>query len=134
MSGGNGKRIPLVTERETDSRPAPLRQNMKEVHSMSSTELGSKIRELLQLQSLIDEAKAEAEAIRDAIKAHMGSQEVLRAGEYTVLEAHKVRKNRRCGPESGPSRCGRPVHSGSHHPPFLCGIKRSPARASPAGG
>lgn len=51
---------------------------------MSSTELEGKIRELRQLQSLIDEAQAEAETIKDALKAHMGRQEVLRAGEYTV--------------------------------------------------
>lgn len=51
---------------------------------MSSTELEGKIRELRQLQSLIDDAQAEAEAIKDAIKAQMGQEEVLRAGEYTV--------------------------------------------------
>lgn len=51
---------------------------------MSMTEMESKIRELRQLQSLIDEATAEAEAIKDAIKAHMGDSEELRAGEYKV--------------------------------------------------
>ena len=43
-----------------------------------------KIRELRQLQSLIEEAQAEAEGIRDAIKAHMGDSEELRAGEYKI--------------------------------------------------
>lgn len=51
---------------------------------MSINELESKIRELRQLQSLIDEAQAEAETIKDAIKAQMGQEETLRAGEYTV--------------------------------------------------
>ena len=51
---------------------------------MSSHELESKIRELRQLQSLIDEAQAEAENIKDAIKAYMGDQEALNAGEYKV--------------------------------------------------
>ena len=51
---------------------------------MSTTELEMKIRELRQLQSLIEEAQAEAEGIRDAIKAHMGASEELRAGEYKV--------------------------------------------------
>lgn len=51
---------------------------------MSSIELEGKIRELRQLQSLIDEAQAEAESIKDAIKAQMGKEDVLRAGEYTV--------------------------------------------------
>lgn len=49
---------------------------------MSTTELEMKIRELRQLQQLIEEAQAEAEGIRDAIKAHMGEREELRAGEY----------------------------------------------------
>jgi len=47
-------------------------------------EMESKIRELCQLQSLIEEAQAEAEAIKDSIKAHMGDAEELRAGEYRV--------------------------------------------------
>lgn len=51
---------------------------------MSNHEIESKVRELRQLQALIEEAQAEAEAIKDAIKAHMGEQEELRAGEYKV--------------------------------------------------
>lgn len=53
---------------------------------MSMNEMERKIRELRQLQALIDEATAEAEAIKDAIKASMtawGADE-LRAGEYRV--------------------------------------------------
>lgn len=53
---------------------------------MSMNEMESKIRELRQLQALIDEATAEAEAIKDAIKADMTAQgaDELRAGEYKV--------------------------------------------------
>lgn len=51
---------------------------------MSNHELETKIRELRQLQSLIEEAQAEADAIRDTIKAHMGDSEELKAGEYKV--------------------------------------------------
>lgn len=51
---------------------------------MSNHELESKIRELRQLQALIEEAEQEAESIKDAIKAHMGDSEELRAGEYRV--------------------------------------------------
>lgn len=51
---------------------------------MSINELEIKCRELRQLQALIDEAQAEAEAIKDAIKAHMGSAEAAYAGEYTI--------------------------------------------------
>ena len=51
---------------------------------MSISEIESKVRELRQLQALIEEAQAEAENIKDAIKAHMGDSEELRAGEYKV--------------------------------------------------
>lgn len=51
---------------------------------MSISEIENKVRELRQLQALIEEAQQEAETIRDAIKAVMGSSEELRAGEYKV--------------------------------------------------
>ena len=51
---------------------------------MSINEMESKIRELRQLQALIEDAQAEAEAIKDAIKAAMGDSEALQAGEYKV--------------------------------------------------
>lgn len=51
---------------------------------MSANELEKKVRELRQLQSLIEEAQAESEAIKDQIKAHMGQAEELRAGEYKI--------------------------------------------------
>lgn len=51
---------------------------------MSTSELESKIRELRQLQALIDEAEQEAEAIKDAIKAAMGDSEAIQAGEYKI--------------------------------------------------
>lgn len=51
---------------------------------MSAHDMEQKIRELRQLQSLIEEAEAEAETIKDAIKAQMGKDEVLKAVEYTV--------------------------------------------------
>ena len=51
---------------------------------MSTSEIESKVRELRQLQALIDEAQAEAEGIKDAIKAAMGDSEELRVGEYSI--------------------------------------------------
>ena len=51
---------------------------------MSINEIEVKVKELRQLQALIDEAEAEADAIRDAIKAQMGDAEELRAGEYRI--------------------------------------------------
>ena len=60
------------------------RKNLKGDLTMSMNEMESKIRELRQLQNLIEEAQAEAEAIKDSIKAQMGDAEELRAGEYKV--------------------------------------------------
>lgn len=51
---------------------------------MSAKEMEAKIRELRNLQALIAEAEAEADAIRDEIKAQMGESEELLAGEYKV--------------------------------------------------
>lgn len=51
---------------------------------MSINEMEIKCRELRQLQALIEEAQAEAEAIKDSIKAAMGDSEALQAGEYKV--------------------------------------------------
>jgi predicted phage-related endonuclease len=51
---------------------------------MSTQEIESRVRELRQLQALIEEAQTEAEAIKDEIKAHMGDMEELRAGEYKI--------------------------------------------------
>lgn len=51
---------------------------------MSINEMESKVRELRQIQALIEEAQAEAEAIKDAIKAAMGDSEAIQAGEYKV--------------------------------------------------
>lgn len=52
--------------------------------NMSISEMEVKARELRQLQALIEEAQAEAEAIKDAIKAAMGDSESVQAGEYRI--------------------------------------------------
>lgn len=46
--------------------------------------LESKAHELRQLQALIDEATAEAEHIKDEIKAIMGDAESMQAGAYHI--------------------------------------------------
>ena len=53
---------------------------------MSTIEITSKIESLRELEDLIEEAKAEAEALRDEIKAEMLSRdtEELSAGKYIV--------------------------------------------------
>lgn len=52
--------------------------------SMTIKEMETKARELRELQALIDEAMAEAEAIKDALKAAMGNSEAIQAGEYKI--------------------------------------------------
>lgn len=53
---------------------------------MTTSEIISKARELRELQALIEEAQAEAEAeaIKDALKAQMGDSTELGAGEYRI--------------------------------------------------
>ena len=51
---------------------------------MSISEVEAKGRELRRLQALIEEAQAEAEAIKDALKAAMGDSESIQAGEYKI--------------------------------------------------
>ena len=53
---------------------------------MSTNEMIASIKELKSLQALIEEAEAEAEAIKDSIKAEMLEQqtEELEAGAYII--------------------------------------------------
>ena len=53
---------------------------------MSTIEITSKIKALKELESLIEEAKAEAEALRDEIKSEMLNRntEEMEAGQYIV--------------------------------------------------
>lgn len=53
---------------------------------MSTVEITSKIETIKDLESLIEEAKAEAEALRDEIKTEMLNRdtEELEAGQYIV--------------------------------------------------
>lgn len=53
---------------------------------MSTTEITSKIEALKELEALIEEAKAEAEALRDEIKTEMLNRntEEMEAGQYIV--------------------------------------------------
>ena len=53
---------------------------------MSTIEITAKIEELKEMEALIEEAKAEAEALRDAIKTEMLNRdtEELEAGQYII--------------------------------------------------
>ena len=51
---------------------------------MSENEIVRKIREMREMQRMAEEAAAEAEALKDEIKAVMGDSEELIVGEYKV--------------------------------------------------
>lgn len=51
---------------------------------MNKSQISAKIRHLRELEELIGEAQAEAEAVRDSIKSYMGDKEEVRAGGYQV--------------------------------------------------
>lgn len=51
---------------------------------MTIKEMEIKARELRELQALIEEAQAEAEAIKDVLKAALGDNEAVQAGEYKI--------------------------------------------------
>ncbi len=51
---------------------------------MTIKEMETKARELRELLALIDEAQAEADSIKDEIKAAMGDNEAVQAGEYKI--------------------------------------------------
>ena len=51
---------------------------------MSENAIINKIREIRQLEALIEEAKAQADSLKDEIKCEMGANELIKAGEYTV--------------------------------------------------
>ena len=59
---------------------------MKGATTMSTIEITAKIEALKDLETLIEEAKAEAESLRDEIKAEMLNRdtEELSAGQYIV--------------------------------------------------
>ena len=51
---------------------------------MSEQDIIIKVKLLREMQRMAEDAQAEAEALRDEIKAYMGSSEELRAGEYKI--------------------------------------------------
>lgn len=51
---------------------------------MSTQDVERKIKLLRELQRMAEEAQAEADALKDEIKAYMGDSEELRVGEYKI--------------------------------------------------
>ncbi len=52
---------------------------------MSENMIITKAREIRELEALIAEAQAQADALKEEIKTFMGDREELRAGEYKIL-------------------------------------------------
>lgn len=83
---------------------------------MSTNELEKKLKELRQIMALIEEAQAEAETIKDEIKATMGDQEELRAGGIQgYMEACHFFPPGHSQTKKGAPRCGRSLHDHKHH-------------------
>lgn len=51
---------------------------------MSEQDVIRKIKLLREMQRMAEDAQAEAEALKDELKAYMGDSEELRAGEYKI--------------------------------------------------
>lgn len=52
---------------------------------MSTQDIERKIKLLREMQRMAEESQAEAEALKDEIKAYMGDSEELTAGEYKIM-------------------------------------------------
>ena len=63
-----------------------LKTSVKEIKTMSTIEITTKIEALRELETLIEEAKAEAETLRDEIKSEMMNRntEELTVGQYII--------------------------------------------------
>ena len=60
------------------------RGKRKGEYNMSTQDIERKIKLLREMQRMAEEAQAEAEALKDEIKAYMGDSEELTAGEYKI--------------------------------------------------
>ena len=67
---------------------------------MSENDIIRKVKLLREMQQLAEEAQAEAEALKDELKAHMGTSEELSAGEYRNMEARRKRKSGHSRPQA----------------------------------
>jgi len=52
--------------------------------TLTIKEIESKAKQIRDLERLIEEAQTEAETLKDQIKAEMGEDEILVAGEYKI--------------------------------------------------
>lgn len=81
--------LPVVSPRtntKAQRQPERRRKYYKEEYTMSTIEIQAQIESLKALEELIEEAKAEAETLRDSIKQELLNRntEELTAGKYIV--------------------------------------------------
>ena len=76
----------MVQGRKTPEIRQPTKYCQSEVNTMSTNEIETKIRKMQEWEQLAADAKAEAEALRDEIKAEMLAQqtEEMTAGKFIV--------------------------------------------------
>lgn len=92
---------------------------------MNMQDIERKIRLMREMQRMAEEAQAEADSIKDEIKAYMGASETLSVGEYkNNLQDRKRQQARRYGAQKGDAGHILGVLPSDGDPPFLCGVRR----------
>lgn len=94
---------------------------------MTEQDIIRKVKLLREMQRMAEEAQAEAEALKDELKAYMGDSEELHAGEYKGdVEARHQLQNRHPGAFNGHAGRSCSVHPFDHYPPLSSGIRKAP--------
>lgn len=92
---------------------------------MNMQDIERKIRLMREMQRMAEEAQAEADSIKDEIKAYMGASEALSVGEYkNHIQDCKRQQARFSGAQSGNAGNIRRILQADGNSPFLCGVRR----------
>ena len=89
---------------------------------MYNPNMEAKVHELMELKRMKEALEAEIAAAEDAIKAVMGDEELLTAGEGLLEDLHQ-QPRRYHSPEEGAARRRRRLHHDHHKPPLLHKLK-----------
>ena len=73
-----------LSRQDTNRTHAPGPENKEGEANMSENDIIRKVKLLREMQRMAEDAQAEAEALKDEIKAYIGDSEELRAGEYKI--------------------------------------------------
>lgn len=92
---------------------------------MNMQDIERKIRLMREMQRMAEEAQAEADSLKDEIKAYMGASETLSVGEYKInLQDRKRQQARRYGAQKSNAGYILGVLPSDGDPPFLRGVRR----------